>query len=121
MCKRLGMIKYLLLMLLPLNAFALSTVATYSINYVSTNVTTLAWLQLDAATTQEYDFLCIYDTSGSILKIAIGAAGSEVLQFYIPVGGNGCFPTVIPIGSRIAIEADNANATTGMLRINALY
>lgn len=87
--------------------------------YASTNVTTGAWVQLDSALNQNSNHLEIFDSSGSTLKLAIGAASAEVeLPFYIVPGGNGMIPVTLSAGQRLAIRAVDANATTGQLVIN---
>lgn len=87
-------------------------------DYTSTNVTTSAYVQLVASTAVEIHSLEIFDSSGSTLKIAIGAAASEVDQFLVFPGGNGRRDIVIPAGQRISIKAVSATASVGELSIN---
>lgn len=89
------------------------------IDYSSTNVTTLAWTQListvGASIVREIE---IFDSSGEILEIGLGASGSEVAQSYIVPGGNGRIPVVIPAGTRVAVRAVSATANIGYLTVN---
>lgn len=84
----------------------------------STPVTTLAYTEVVAEMPDSSDQLEIFDSSGGVLKLAIGAPGEEVDQFYILPGGNGIVDFHIPVGSRVSVIADEANATTGFLYIN---
>lgn len=90
-------------------------------NYVSSPVTTGAWVELVAATTTDITQLFIFDSSGQTLELGVGAAASEVRQCLIPPGGfDGPLPIAIPSGSRIAIKAISANASTGELVVNTM-
>ena len=86
--------------------------------YVSTNVTTSAYIQLVASTSHETSQLCIFDSSGQDLVLAVGGSGSEVDQMEIFPGGNGCEPLSIAASSRISVKAKSANAVSGYLLIN---
>lgn len=89
--------------------------------YSSTNVTTAAWVQLDASLDNETTAVEIFDSSGSVLKLAIGASGQEVeLPFYILPGGNGRVSLLLPKGKRLSIRAVDTSATSGQLVINLL-
>lgn len=88
--------------------------------YGSTPVTTGAYVQLVASTAAEINELDVFDSSGETLVFAVGAAASEVDQFYICPGGNGKISLNIPSGSRLSVKAVSANATVGELLINCL-
>jgi len=81
--------------------------------YASGNVTTSAYTELFASTAAQFSKIQILDTSGQILKIAIGASGSELDICTTPVTGSIVVPYTVGIGSRISIRAVNADATTG--------
>ena len=90
-------------------------------SYASTNVTTSAYVQVRAATGGAINRLCVFDSSGSAMKIATGAAASEVDQLYVPPGGSGaCYELAIAASTRIAIEALDVNATAGQIIITGL-
>lgn len=82
-------------------------------SYATTNVTTGAYVQLVAAAPISCAKLEICDTSGKLLKLATGAAGSE--RDIATVAANACIvvPYFVPVGTRISIEAIDASATTG--------
>jgi hypothetical protein len=87
--------------------------------YSTTNVTTATYTQLIASTTAAANTVDIFDSSGQAMILAVGAAGSEVVQYFIQPGGN-AFKLAIPAGSRIAIKALTANATSGYITLNLL-
>lgn len=87
-------------------------------DYSSTNVTTSAYVELDSALDGDVSELEIFDSSGQTLVLAIGAAGSEQDQFYIPPGGLERQTSLLSSGQRLSIKAVSANATTGELIIN---
>lgn len=86
-------------------------------DYTSTNVTTGAYVQLIASTSDVIETMFIFDSSGQTLFFAVGAAASEVNKFYIVPGGNGWVPLEIPAGSRISVKAVSATASAGELNI----
>ena len=87
-------------------------------DYSSVNVTTAAYVQLIASTASTSNMLEIFDSSGQTLVLALGAAASEVDQFYINPGGNGQVPFLIPAGSRVSIKAITATANSGYINLN---
>lgn len=88
-------------------------------DYTVTSVTTSAYVQLLASTASAANRIQIFDSSGSALFFAIGAAASEVNQFYIPPGGID-IDFAIPAGTRIAIKAVDNTASSGQIIINFL-
>lgn len=100
--------------LLAAKSFAAVNTANVNVNvYASTNVTTGAYVTLFASTPITTSKLEILDTSGKILKLAVGAAGSEIDLCTVPVSGTVIVPTYIVAGTRISIKAIDASATTG--------
>lgn len=87
-------------------------------DYSSGNVTTGAYVQLIASTTSATSLLDIFDSSGQAMIIAVGAAASEVDQFYVFPGGNGQVQLAIPAGSRVSVKALTATASSGYLLLN---
>jgi hypothetical protein len=87
-------------------------------DYGSVNVTTGAYVQLIASTSAQATMLEIFDSSGQTLVLAVGAAASEVDQFYINPGGNGQVQLLIPASSRVSIKAVTASATAGYINLN---
>lgn len=103
---------------LDTNQLGYTLVQTITLNYASTNVTTSAFTQLIASTSHVYQLFEIYDNSGSIMELAFGGSGSEVVQFSIPKGGNGQVRLYCAASTRISIKAVSANATSDYLVIN---
>lgn len=85
----------------------------YVLSYASTNVTTAAYVTLVASTPNSVSKILITDTSGQLLKIAVGDAGSEVDLFSVPVSGSLVIPTYLANGQRLSIKAISATASTG--------
>lgn len=79
----------------------------------STPVTTLAYTQIVASTSDIINNLQIFDSSGQLLVLAVGAVGLEVDKLLIFPGGNGSVDLTIPSGSRISLKAITADTTTG--------
>lgn len=86
-------------------------------DYTGSAVTTGAYVQLVASLTATCQKLCIFDSSGQTMILAVGAAGAENPIFYIPPGGID-MTVMINSGSRIAIKALSANATVGEIVMN---
>ncbi len=96
-----------------------SKVLLYRNDYSSGNVTTSAYTQIAASTSAAINKIQIFDSSGQTMVIAVGAAASEVDQFYVFPGGVE-LELNIPASSRISIKAVSANATVGEISINFL-
>lgn len=90
-------------------------------DYTVTPVTTGAWVQIIASTAAAIKQLYIFDSSGSVIELGIGGAGSEVAKIYIPPGGSSVgWPLTIPAGTRVSIRALDVDATVGQIVITAL-
>jgi hypothetical protein len=89
-----------------------SVIEAIRIDYSVTNVTTLAWVTLVAATAAQIEWMDMFDSSGETMEIGTGAAGAEVQVGYVIPGGNR-INQVIPAGTRISIRAVSADATIG--------
>lgn len=89
--------------------------------YGTTPVTTAAYVELSPSLPANLKELEIFDTSQSVLQLAIGPSGSEVdLPFMVLPGGN--VPSrvncLLNAGMRLSIKAVDQNATSGQLIIN---
>lgn len=82
-------------------------------SYSGTNVTTSAYVTLLISTPFTVSKLQVCDTSGQVLKIASGIAGSEVDLFTNQVSGCVIIPIYLLVGQRLSIKAISASATTG--------
>lgn len=91
------------------------------LSYSSTNVTTGAYVTLDPSTSVSVGKLLIVDTSTQLLKLAVGAAGSEV--DVCAFQGNG-YPVLIsiyiPNGSRLSLKAISGTASSGYNAVSLL-
>lgn len=93
-----------------------------SLSYSGTNVTTGAYVTLVASTPIPVSHLIVCDNSGHILKIASGAAASEIDLFTVSI--NACLlvpiaPT-LPAGTRLSIRAIDATANSGYNTVSFL-
>lgn len=82
--------------------------------YSGTPVTTAAYVEIIASTTAITNRMYIQDTSGSMLILAVGAAGVEVPLVYVQAGGFG-FPIDLTIaaGARVSLKALDSTASSG--------
>lgn len=87
-------------------------------DYSSINVTTGAYVELVASTASQYRKLQIFDSSGQTLKIAFGAAASEVDKLLVFPGGNDVIEVNLPASTRVSIRAVSATASVGEICIN---
>lgn len=83
-------------------------------------VTTGAYVQLTANTSGTIRRLHIFDSSGSALYLAVGAAASEVDTIIIPPGGIELIDVTIASGSRLSVKAIDSATSAGQLLITAL-
>lgn len=81
-------------------------------NYGPTPVTTGAWVQIIAALPAAAAGVEIFDSSGEILELGVGAAAAEARVWVIQPGGNGRVPLTFANGARISLRAITANCTT---------
>lgn len=89
-------------------------------DYTSTNVTTGAYVQLVASTGAATTRLRIFDSSGSAMILATGAALSEVDQLYIPPGGfDSPVELNIAAGVRVSLKALDTAASVGQAVVTA--
>lgn len=94
--------------------------ATLAIDTSGTNITTSAYVQLTASLSAPCSMIEVFNQSGSLIKLAIGASGHEVdIPYTIPSGGSNQLLTIeIAKGVRLSAKAVDANQTTGYLVIN---
>lgn len=71
---------------------------------VTANLMITAWFQIDGAIAQKVNYIEIFDSTGEIMAIGTGAAGSEEFLFQVTPGGNGGIPLRIDGGTRLAIR-----------------
>jgi hypothetical protein len=93
-------------------------------NYASVNVTTSAYVTLISSTAQNINQVNIFDSSGRTLYLSYaatcGALASSSNTILIVPGGSGLITWLIPSGNCVGIEAQDANATSGVSNITYL-
>lgn len=87
-------------------------------DYSSTNVTTGAYVELDASIDGDILEVEIFDSSGQTMVLALGAASAEDDMIYIMPGGNGRISLIINKLQRLSVKAVSGNATSGELTMN---
>jgi hypothetical protein len=97
---------------------ATDVVETATLDYSSTNVTSAAYVELIASTSDEIKEIEIFDSSGQLLILALGAATEEVDKCFIFPGGLGKQQLSIPAGTRVSLKATSTSATTGLIAVN---
>lgn len=89
-----------------------------TLNTNSTNITTGSYVTFTAATTpNNTNQMLITNTTTALLKMAVGAAGSEVDMFQIPPSGTILLQiplNSIPLGSRLSLKSiDTETVSSG--------
>lgn len=101
---------------------AASSANILTLNTGSTSVTTGAFVQISASTPIPTTKIVIANGSSSIIKIGVGASGSEVAL--ISVGGSSTLQlelgNILAAGSRISAEAVDATASSGWITVSLL-
>lgn len=90
-------------------------------DYSSTPVTSSAYVELVASTSNTFTKLKIFDSSGYPWYLATGAAGSEVNYSLVPPGGfDNDIQLDIASGVRLSAKALSTTLSSGELIINAM-
>ena len=87
----------------------------------STNITTSAWVEVDASIDEPASAVELFNGSGRLLKLALGAAASEVeIPYYLSPGGSSILVSLydFPKGSRLSVRAVDATASSGLIVFN---
>lgn len=88
--------------------------------YASTNVTTSAYLPIIAGTAVACSKLEITDTSGKVIKVAVGDQGNQKDICSAAVSGTVIVPVYIPAGSNVWLKAIDSTASTGFNVVSLL-
>jgi hypothetical protein len=102
---------------------ALSVVDKKRHDYSSTSVSDSAYVTLIASTAAACTKITLFDSGGYAMKIATGAAASEVDLFYVPPGGfNGAIEIVVAAGTRLSVRCLETSTTVsvGQLVMNLI-
>lgn len=86
-------------------------------DYTATSVSTSAYTQVVASTSNAIKQIDVFDSSGQAMILATGGAGSEVIIAYVPPGG-GTIPVGVGAGTRLSLKALTASATSGYVLAN---
>ena len=102
-----------------------STALPIRVQFSSAPILSSAYSQLVASTVKGVKAISIAQSGAHSIEIAVGAAGSEVVQVIV-APSSGLVPVVIPMatgyGARIsAISLDGSTGSTGELQMNLLY
>ena len=89
-------------------------------SYAATNVTTSAYVTILNATPVTASKIQIADTSGELLKLAVGLPGNEIDICTVPISGCCVIPYYLIAGQRLSLKAITANATNGYNTISLL-
>jgi hypothetical protein len=91
------------------------------LSYSSSNVTTGAWVQLDASTAATFNAIFIFSSCGETLELGTGAAAAESRVFLIPPGGfDGPIALTIASGTRLSLRGVSGNCTSGQITLTGL-
>ena len=82
-------------------------------------VTTAAYTEIIASTSDAVTRVNIFDSSGEIIELALGAAGSETRKMIIPAGGIST-AVLIASGTRVSIKSLTNDVTEGLLVVNLI-
>lgn len=82
-------------------------------SYASTSVTSSSYVTLVVATPITISKLMVTDSSGQLMKIAVGPVGHEVDLFSCPVSGSIVIPIYLTSGQRLSVKAINTTASSG--------
>lgn len=75
-----------------------------------------AWEEVIDSTAAAINALQVFDSSGQVMELGIGAAAAETRFLLVPRGGiDGTIPVHIPAGSRISVRAVSDDAEGGEL------
>lgn len=101
---------------------AASNANILSINTASTSITTGAYVQLSVSTPIVTTKLHIVNNTSSIIKVGVGASGSEVGLLAVLASSQIMLQLdyLLPLGSRISLEALDATASSGYIAVSLI-
>jgi len=82
-------------------------------------VTNAAYTEIIASTSDAVTRVNIFDSSGEIIELALGAAGGETRKMIIPAGGIST-AVLIASGTRVAIKSLTNDVSEGLLVVNLI-
>lgn len=89
------------------------------LSYASSNVTSGAWVEVDASTAAAFNALTLFSSCAEVLELGIGAAAAESRVMLIPPGGvDGQFELIIAAGTRLSVRSvSGGTCSTGNLTL----
>lgn len=100
---------------------AVNTSQVLVLNYSSTNVTTSAYTQLVLATPISTSKIQISDSSGYIVKLAIGVSGSQTDICTNAISATTLIPFYLPTGTTLWVKSINESTiSSGYLTVSLL-
>lgn len=101
---------------------ARTPVGKHSHSYVSTPVTSTAWVEIIASLSFPCDAVEIFSAAGATIKLSLGAAGDEdnheIPYYVLPGGSSILLPLKISRGQRISARSIDLDADAGSLVLN---
>ena len=95
--------------------------ASIGLSYSSQNVSS-SYVTLVASTDRSFGSLMLSDSSGQVIVLAVGAAGSEKDLIHFPVNGTETVnlgnSSQVPLGSRLSIKSLTSTASSGVCGIS---
>lgn len=93
-----------------------------SLSYASSNVSTGSYATFVASTPINVTQIVLCDTSGQVVKLAVGAALSEVDYFTMPVSSCMLMPLspTLAAGARLSLKAISNTASVGYATVSFL-
>ena len=92
-----------------------------TLDYGVTPVTTGAWVQIEPSLPANVRKIEVFDSSGSVIELAYGPAGSETMAIILAPGGRTLEPCLLNMGMALSLRALDANASSGQFVLNAFY
>ena len=97
------------------------------LKYTTTQVTTSVYQELVALTQRGVKAVSVLNTGPNAVELAVGAAGSEVVQIVVPGTSQVAAPAMVALpmvmgyGARLSVIALDGANSTGELQLNLLY
>lgn len=100
-----------------------SPLATIRLGYSTSNVTTSAYTQLSSSLPNFVRKVQVFDSSGQVMQLALGASGAEVPMNWVimPGGQSDIIPMMAAQGQRLSIKAVSGTANAGEIDLNLYY
>ena len=100
-----------------------SPLMTVRLGYSTTNVTTGSWVQLVSSLPNFVRKVQVFDSSGQVMRLGLGATTSAVAMPWVimPGGQSDMIPMMAAAGQSLDIEAVSGTANAGEIDLNLYY